>query len=56
MAKPPTEAKPRPIDNKNRIVLPPAVLKALGASVGDFVAFEIEGKQVRLRRVHWRVE
>lgn len=48
--------KPRPIDNKYRVVLPPRVRSALGVQVGDFVSFEVEGKEVRLRRVRLLLE
>jgi bifunctional DNA-binding transcriptional regulator/antitoxin component of YhaV-PrlF toxin-antitoxin module len=48
-----SEPKPRSIDPQNRIVLPPEALRALGAGAGDFVTFEIEGSNVRLRKIRW---
>lgn len=56
MAKPPLEARPRVIDHQNRVALPPEVLRALGVGKGDYVAFEVAGEEVRLRRVRWILE
>lgn len=50
------ETKPRSIDPQKRVVLPPEVLRALGAGAGDFVTFTIDGSEVRLRKVRWMVE
>lgn len=48
--------RPRVIDPQNRVVLPPEVMKSLGVRVGDHVSFEVDGFEVRLRRVRWVVE
>lgn len=47
------DRRPRVLDPQNRVVLPPDVVKALGLRVGDFVTFDVEGGEVRIRRVRW---
>ena len=47
------DRRPRVLDAQKRIVLPPDVLEALGLRVGDFVTFDVDGSDVRLRRVRW---
>jgi bifunctional DNA-binding transcriptional regulator/antitoxin component of YhaV-PrlF toxin-antitoxin module len=57
VAKPPTpDPRPRVIDHQNRVALPPEVLRALGVTTGDYVAFEVSGDDVRLQRVRWVVD
>lgn len=46
-------AKPRAIDAQMRVILPPEVLQALDLEAGDFVGFELDGSDVRLRKVRW---
>lgn len=53
MAKTPPDSKPRSIDPQNRVVLPPEVMRALGASTGDYVTFEVNGADVRIHKVRW---
>lgn len=48
--------RPRVIDHQKRVVLPNKVLRTLGVDPGDFVAFEIQDGEVKLRRVRWLVE
>lgn len=46
----------RAIDRQGRLSLPAQVLKALSAAPGDLVAFEVDGKAVRIRKVKISVE
>jgi bifunctional DNA-binding transcriptional regulator/antitoxin component of YhaV-PrlF toxin-antitoxin module len=45
------ELKLRLIDQQNRVALPGNVLDALGAKAGDYVSFEISGRDVRVIKV-----
>ena len=56
MAKNAPDSKPRSIDPQNRVVLPPEVMRALGAATGDYVQFEIDGGSVRIHKVRWVVD
>lgn len=47
------DIKPRVVDGQYRVVLPPQVRAALGIDRGDHVTFEVDGADVRLRRVRW---
>jgi len=50
------ESKPRLVDQQNRVSLPPEVLEALQVKAGELVAFSVDGKNVRLHKVLWRVD
>ena len=39
------------LSSKGQVTLPREVRKAIGAKSGDIIAYEIEGKIVRLKRV-----
>jgi hypothetical protein len=45
------ELKLRLIDQQNRVALPPEALAALNAKSGDYVSFEINGREVKIIRV-----
>ena len=47
---------PRIIDPSRRLILPEAVLDALGAKPGDHLGFIIEGRMVKLAKASWRLE
>ena len=47
------ENGPRLVDGHFRVVLSPAVRKVLGVDEGDYVTFEIKGREVRLVKVRW---
>ena len=40
--------KPRQIDDRNRITLPPELLKLLDLKPGDEVFFKLEGKKITM--------
>ena len=39
-------SKPRPVDRRNRISLPPQVLKILNLKPNDYVYFKIENNKI----------
>lgn len=45
--------KPRLVDQHMRVVLPKEVVTALGVKAGDHVIFQVDGNEVRLKRVAW---
>ena len=47
---------PRIIDPSRRIILPQAVLDALGVKEGEHIGFIIEGRTVRLAKAAWKLE
>ena len=47
---------PRIIDPSRRLILPEAVLDALGAEPGDYLGFVIEGKRVLLAKASWKLD
>ena len=47
---------PRQVDTRNRIALTEDALSALGVGPGDFVALDVDGKAVRIRKVKISVE
>lgn len=47
---------PRQIDSRSRIALTADALEALGVGPGDFVALDVDGKAVRIRKVKISVE
>lgn len=51
-----TDFAPRIIDPSRRLILPEAVLEALGAKPGDYLGFVVEGRTVRLAKASWRLE
>ena len=54
--KEPARPQPFQIDRSGRVSLPVDIRKVLGVEVGDFVAYEVDGKAVRIRKVKISVE
>ena len=54
--KPTGAAKPYQISRDGRVSLPAEVRVLLGVDLGDFVAYEVDGKAVRIRKVKISVE
>lgn len=48
--------QPYQVDTKSRVALPPEIKQLLGVDVGDFIAYEVDGKAVRIRKVKISVE
>lgn len=48
--------KPRIIDRQNRVALPADVMAVLGVKSGDYIAFDVDGNEVRLHRVRWALD
>jgi bifunctional DNA-binding transcriptional regulator/antitoxin component of YhaV-PrlF toxin-antitoxin module len=53
---PKDDLAPRIVDPSRRLILPEAVLEALGAEPGDYLGFIIEGKRVVLAKASWRLD
>ena len=51
-----TKPQPRIIDARNRVALSPEAMKALDVETGDYVVVEVDGGEVKVRRVDWQVK
>lgn len=52
----PFDPKPRQIDTRGRVAVPPEIMELLGTKKGDLVTFVTDGKRVELCKVDWSVK